>query len=456
VVGCGPKGRPEGAGGANGGGPAPVGQPGGAVAGDPAGSPSPGGTDAGSTGSDSLGADSPGQNDPAGSPGTATGSAAAIGSAGQAARFDPEHPPRAIWIVRSDLTDQRRLATAIDWAADTGFTDLFLQVRGRGDAYYRSAIVPRAEPLGGGDWDPLGEALPAARARGLRVHAWVNVGIAWSGETRPRVPEHVARQHRDWFVWIANRGRPPRNMLEIPSKELLRRDIEGYFLNAAHPEVGPHLEAVVRELVATYDLDGIHFDYVRFPRRVRSLDPLSRTSFGAAGGVDPLTLVDPKSARTRYGAAEAERLSALWQAWSEEQVTGVVARLAGVAREVRPGIMVSAAVYPDPATARAELSQAWDLWLSERVIDVAVPMCYAADKKIARADLAVARGATGGRLWAGLGVYNKPVGEAMAGAELARELGYEGVSIFSYGAAREAGPKASSVIAAALAGFARP
>jgi hypothetical protein len=59
-------------------------------------------------------------------------------------------------------------------------------------------------------------------------------------------------------------------------------------------------------------------------------------------------------------------------------------------------------------------------------------------------------------LWAGLGVYNKPLGEAMEGAELAKELGYEGVSIFSYGAAREAGPRAASVIAAALAGFARP
>lgn len=364
--------------------------------------------------------------------------------------------PRAIWIVRTDLTDRKHLANAITWSADTGFTDLFLQVRGRGDAFYRSAIVPRAEQLGAGEWDPLAEALAAAHARGLRVHAWINVGIAWSGATRPHAPEHVARAHRDWFVWLARPGHAPRNMLEYGPSDLQRKDIEGYFLNPAHPEVGPHLEAVVRELVSEYAVDGIHFDYVRLPRRIRSLDAISRTSFAAAGGVDPLTLVDRKAARARYGVAESERLTALWEGWSQAQVTSLVERLSMAARAARPGIMVSAAVYPDPVMARAELSQAWDRWLSERVIDVAVPMCYAADTEIARSNLAVARGATGGRLWAGLGVYNKPLGEALAGAELAKELGYEGVSIFSYGAAREAGPRASSAIAAALAGFARP
>ncbi|HWN80930.1 MAG TPA: family 10 glycosylhydrolase, partial [Candidatus Udaeobacter sp.] len=230
-------------------------------------------------------------------------------------------------------------------------------------------------------------------------------------------------------------------------------------LNPAHPEVAPHLEAVVRELASAYPIDGIHFDYARLPRRIRSLDPISRTSFAAsegAGGVDPLTLVDRKAARSRYGVAEAEQLTALWEGWSQAQVSVVIARMSAAARAARPGIMVSAAVYPDPAMARAELSQAWDRWLADRVIDVAVPMCYAADSEIARSNLAVARESTGGRLWAGLGVYNKPLGEALAGAELAKKLGYEGVSIFSYGAAREAGPRASSAIAAALAGFARP
>jgi uncharacterized lipoprotein YddW (UPF0748 family) len=134
----------------------------------------------------------------------------------------------------------------------------------------------------------------------------------------------------------------------------------------------------------------------------------------------------------------------------------LIGRLASTAREARPGITVSAAVYPDPAKARAEFGQAWDGWLRDGLIDVAVPMCYAANDRLSRADLAAARAATTGRLWAGLGVYNKPLGQALAGADLARELGYEGVAIFSYAAARAEGAGGTRAIASALTAFAGP
>ena len=364
--------------------------------------------------------------------------------------------PRAVWIVRTDLADPKRLAAAIDWAADTGFTDLFLQVRGRGDAFYGSTVVPRAESLPPGERDPLAEAIAAARARGLRLHAWINVGIAWSGKTQPSSLLHVARQHRDWFVWIAWDGRAPKNSLELRASDLLAKDIEGYFLDPGNPEVVEHLAAVVRELVASYELDGLHFDYARLPRGVRSFDPVSRTDFNAMNAIDPLTLADAKAAKRRYGEEEADRLSRAWHMWCEDEVTRLIGRLASTAREVRPGITVSAAVYPDPAKARADFGQAWDQWLRDGLIDVAVPMCYAANDRLARADLAAARAGTTGRLWAGLGVYNKPLDRALAGADLARELGYEGVSIFSYSAARAEGAGGTRAIAAALSGFAGP
>ncbi|HWN83178.1 MAG TPA: hypothetical protein VNM87_13850, partial [Candidatus Udaeobacter sp.] len=71
-------------------------------------------------------------HDPAGSP------AAAAPAATQSGPTPGTPIPRAIWIVRTDLVDRQRLRNAITWSADTGFTDLFLQVRGRGDAFYRS------------------------------------------------------------------------------------------------------------------------------------------------------------------------------------------------------------------------------------------------------------------------------------------------------------------------------
>lgn len=372
--------------------------------------------------------------------------------------------PRALWIVRHDLADPMNLVDTIHWADSSGFTDLFLQVRGRADAYYRSAIVPRADELAserlaseqlarGGDLDrdPLAEAIALARARGLRVHAWINVFLAWSAPVPPRSPDHLVNRHPDWFVWIVpRRGRIPRSTLEFDRSELDARELEGHFLAPWHPEVGAHLEAVVRELVSSYPLDGLHLDYPRLPKMVKSFDPLSRTAFRAVSGVDPLEL---HYRRDRRGG-EAEQLAALWQRWNEDQVTDVVARLARAAREIRPGITISAAVYPRPAQARSERGQAWDEWLDSGLIDIAVPMCYAPQTSVVRADLEVARAVTRGRLWAGLALYNKPLAQALAGARIAADLGYEGLALFSHGAAREAGDRAGPAIAATLAAFA--
>ena len=75
-------------------------------------------------------------------------------------------------------------------AARAGITDLFVQVRGRGDAYYESSIVPAALPLRDawkrhGRYDPLEDVLESAHARGIRVHAWMNVYLVQSGSDVP-------------------------------------------------------------------------------------------------------------------------------------------------------------------------------------------------------------------------------------------------------------------------------
>jgi len=57
--------------------------------------------------------------------------------------------------------------------------ELIVQVRGRGDAYHRSGIEPRAEALTVDDLDPLGKLVRDARVMGVRIHAWGNVLFVW-------------------------------------------------------------------------------------------------------------------------------------------------------------------------------------------------------------------------------------------------------------------------------------
>ena len=50
---------------------------------------------------------------------------------------------RALWVLRGSLTRPDRIDRLVTTAARSGFNTLLLQVRGRGDAYYDSAIEPR-------------------------------------------------------------------------------------------------------------------------------------------------------------------------------------------------------------------------------------------------------------------------------------------------------------------------
>jgi len=50
---------------------------------------------------------------------------------------------RALWVIRTTLTHPDSIRAMVDRAADAGFNTLLVQVRGRGDAYYRSRWEPK-------------------------------------------------------------------------------------------------------------------------------------------------------------------------------------------------------------------------------------------------------------------------------------------------------------------------
>ena len=63
-------------------------------------------------------------------------------------------PVKALWVVRDYLTQKHLIDDVLDFANKNGFNHIFAQVRGRGDAYYNSKIVPKSH-LVANDFDPL-------------------------------------------------------------------------------------------------------------------------------------------------------------------------------------------------------------------------------------------------------------------------------------------------------------
>ncbi|MFN2134378.1 MAG: family 10 glycosylhydrolase, partial [Candidatus Promineifilaceae bacterium] len=91
---------------------------------------------------------------------------------------------RGLWVTRFDWsgTDSTSIDQIVSDAAAAGFNVLYFQVRGEGDAFYRSSLVPWSRRLNterilgqGPGWDPLERLVSAGHAAGLQGLAFRNV-----------------------------------------------------------------------------------------------------------------------------------------------------------------------------------------------------------------------------------------------------------------------------------------
>lgn len=331
-------------------------------------------------------------------------------------------PARGVWVARWDLRSADELVRILEAAAAEGFNQIYLQVRGEADAYYRSTLEPWAQPLTGvlgkdPGWDPLELALQHARRLNLELHAWVNVASAWKGAIPPdrSQPRHILLSHPEWRV-VDARGRTSSDSQS------------GYvFANPGHPGFQEHLLRVLRELLERYPVDGLHLDYCRFPAPDTSFDRESNRRYAAAKRADPAL----------------ERA-----AWQRQELTGFVARIREMAREVRPGLAVSAAVtgiyrdrfgWGNVAQGLTDFFQDSFAWAERGAVDALIPMIYWppteppggwADFATLVEEFAPLAGKV--RLLAGINVASGPPAVLRREIELARQAGYAGVVLFSW------------------------
>ena len=375
--------------------------------------------------------------------GAAGFSAAEAGSAGDASRAVALAPvprpvvhveePRALWVVRDAMVSARSIDTFVADAKRAGITDLFVQVRGRGDAYYLSELAPPPDALERswkrhGRFDPLTHAVAAAHAEGIRVHAWINVCLAAGfGFSDAR---NVTRTHPEW-VAVDPRGTPMTHMPESRIRDALT---EGAYLDPAEPGAAAHLVAVCRELARNYALDGLHLDYVRYPHMDVGYGEAARSGFRRLHRVDPLERAANRDGfRLERGAPGLARLDRAWSLYRAEKITDLVRGIRMTLREERPGMTLSAAVKPDREGALSRYGQDWVRWVDEDLVDVVAPMMYSPSMATMRKHVAaIASVVPPERVWAGIAVYNQSLDAAAAKIDAARHAGMGGISIFSY------------------------
>lgn len=289
---------------------------------------------------------------------------------------------RAVWLDRGTIVQARSkqgLAVVFDRLATAGINTVFLETINAGYPIYPSRVSPQQNPLTRG-WDPLQAAVELAHERNMELHAWMWTFAA--GNQRHNAvlnlpadyPGPVLELHPDWAA-TDNQG----NLIPVGQTKP--------FYDPANPEVRNYLYQLVNEIVSNYDIDGIQFDYIRYPfqdpsaNRTYGYGLSGRQQFMSMTGVDPITL----SPRDNPAATETQRREQryLWDRWTQfriDQVTTFVRDASTLARRRRPGIVVSTAVFPLPENERLQkLQQDWGTWAREGYVDWVVLMSYAED-----------------------------------------------------------------------------
>lgn len=267
---------------------------------------------------------------------------------------------RGLWVDawREGIKSEEQVEQLVADARAGNFNLILPNIRRSGDAFYESRVEPRAAELDG-DFDPL-EALIRHAREGeprIEIHPWIVTYPLWHRETRaPRQPEHVFNQHPDWMT----RNRKG----EI-------WDGGTYSLDPGHPGVQDHIHSIAMDLLEHYEVDGLHFDYIRYRTPEWGYNEVAVERFNRIHGRGGLP-----------GEQDPE-----WLQFRRDQVTDLLRRVFLAAKERRPDAVISAATItwvPGPETdedwmysaAYRRVLQDWRAWMEEGLLDVSMPMSY--------------------------------------------------------------------------------
>ena len=281
------------------------------------------------------------------------------GAAAGAEEECPKQEIRAVWLTTIYGLDWPT-RTATDWDGrdrqkqevrhildrllEANFNTVFVQARLRGDVIYPSKIEPLSAVFAGsyGLWpgyDPLAFVIEECHKRGMECHAFfVTFPVGTERMVREQGMSSVVRRH----------------------PELCLRHQGSWYLDPGQPGTADYLLSLVDEVVRNYDLDGIQFDYIRYPDNAA-------------------TFPDSASYR-RYGRGRRRG------DWRRENINHLMARIHDRVKQLKPWVQVSSSPLGKYSksgrtphakwTAYEDVFQDPKAWLQAGKQDMIVPMMY--------------------------------------------------------------------------------
>ena len=271
----------------------------------------------------------------------------------------PKHEIRAVWLTtimgldwpKTQATNsanrerqKEELCQILDELQACRINTVVLQTRIRGSVIYPSKIEPWDICLTGTfdrdpGYDPLAFAIEETHKRGMELHAWLVTIPAFK---------------------IENAKKMGRRSLLKTHPGLLRKHGEQYYLDPGLPGSADYLTAVCQEIVSNYDVDGIHFDYIRYPENAESFS-------------------DAASYK-KYGKGQSKRQ------WRLDNITRMVRDAYEAIKNIKPWVRVSCSPVGKYKDLNRYSARGWSAygtvyqdaqgWLREGIMDFLLPMMY--------------------------------------------------------------------------------
>ncbi|MDR2139905.1 MAG: family 10 glycosylhydrolase [Tannerella sp.] len=271
----------------------------------------------------------------------------------------PKREIRAVWLTTiygldwptrpatdeaGRIRQQEELCLLLDRLKAANFNTVFVQTRLRGDVIYHSAIEPASNVFSGQygvlpGYDPLAFVIDECHRRGLECHAFlVTFPVGSPKVVREQGAQSVVRKH----------------------PELCLQHNGNWYMDPGRPGTCDYILALVGEIVEHYDVDGIQFDYVRYPENAQFFP--DRQTFALYG--DGKNLAD----------------------WRRGNINRLMERVYDWVRQTKPWVQVSSSPLgkyrrdmqmPDAGwTAFDDVYQDPKAWLQAGKQDMIVPMMY--------------------------------------------------------------------------------
>jgi len=324
------------------------------------------------------------------------------------AQVPRDNERRAIWCHSPFGVSGMDWDKSIKVLSDNGFTDILVNVCWAGTAYYDSNVLQVSSEVKRRG-DQISICLAACRRYGVRFHAW---RVCWNTEGQAG-PDFTAKMVKAKRTQVCSDG-----------------STKDHWLCPSNPDNQAQEVAAMMEIARKYPVDGIQFDYIRYPDRKCCFCDGCRERFEKVLG-----------RKIRHWPADVmndHEIRRKWFDFRRHNITAVVAAVSSRVREIRPGISISAAVFSDRQNDRDSVGQDWKLWCDSGYMDFVCPMNYTASSQeflnLTRRQMVWA-GKTPCYPGIGLSVWppSDRASRLVDQVLISRQLGTGGFAIFNYG-----------------------